>query len=100
MDGSPYGTASRMKIAYTRAMIRTALSAHLDDVAYETDPVFNLAVPVACPGVPPEVLKPRNTWKDAADYDEQARKLANMFADNFKSFEAEAAADVKAAGPR
>ena len=89
-----------MKIAHTRAMIRAALSGQLDKVTYETDAVFNLSVPTSCPGVPPEVLKPRNTWKDQAAYDEQARKLANMFADNFKAFEADAAADVRAAGPR
>ena len=67
-------------------------------VAWYVD--FNLDVPQTCPGVPPEVLKPRNTWADQAAYDEQARKLARMFADNFKTFEADAATDVKAAGPR
>jgi phosphoenolpyruvate carboxykinase (ATP) len=46
------------------------------------------------------VLKPRNTWKDPTAYDEQARRLAKMFADNFRAFEADAAADVRAAGPR
>jgi phosphoenolpyruvate carboxykinase (ATP) len=98
--GGPYGKGSRMKIAHTRAMIRAALSGQLDNVTYETDALFNLSVPTSCPGVPPEVLKPRNTWKDQAAYDEQARKLANMFADNFKAFEADAAPDVRAAGPR
>jgi phosphoenolpyruvate carboxykinase (ATP) len=96
--GGPYGTGSRMKIGHTRAMIRAALAGQLDKVAYETDSVFNLSVPVSCPGVPTEVFKPRNTWKDPVAYDEQARKLAAMFADNFRSFEADA--DVRAAGPR
>ncbi len=54
----------------------------------------------ACPGVPPDVLNPRNTWSDRTAYDEQARKLAHMFIENFKTFEADAAPDVKAAGPR
>ncbi len=98
--GGPYGVGSRMKIGHTRAMIRAALSGALDNVAYQTDATFNLDVPQTCPGVPPEVLKPRNTWPDKTAYDEQARKLARMFADNFKTFEADAAADVKAAGPR
>jgi phosphoenolpyruvate carboxykinase (ATP) len=98
--GGPYGVGSRMKIGHTRAMIRAALSGALDKVAYQTDATFNLDVPQSCPGVPPEVLKPRNTWPDTTAYDEQARKLARMFADNFKTFEADAAADVKAAGPR
>jgi phosphoenolpyruvate carboxykinase (ATP) len=98
--GGPYGVGTRLKIAHTRAMIHAALSGQLDQVPYGTDHLFNLAVPQSCPGVPPEVLKPRSTWKDQTAYDEQARKLARMFAENFKTFEADAAADVKAAGPR
>jgi phosphoenolpyruvate carboxykinase (ATP) len=98
--GGPYGIGIRMKIAHTRAMIRAALSGALDGVQYETDALFNLSVPMTCPGVPPEVFKPRQTWKDGFAYDEQARKLAAMFKDNFTTFEADAAPDVRAAGPR
>jgi phosphoenolpyruvate carboxykinase (ATP) len=98
--GGPYGVGARMKIAHTRAMIKAALAGELDNVAYTTDPIFNLDVPQSVPGVPAEVLNPRNTWKNAADYDAQAKKLAAMFVDNFKAFEAEAAPEVKAAGPR
>ncbi|HVL66087.1 MAG TPA: phosphoenolpyruvate carboxykinase [Vicinamibacterales bacterium] len=98
--GGAYGVGSRMKIAHTRAMIRAALSGALDQVPYQTDPVFNLDVPQQVPGVPAEVLNPRNTWANPADYDAQARKLAAMFVENFKAFEAEASPDVTAAGPR
>jgi phosphoenolpyruvate carboxykinase (ATP) len=98
--GGPYGVGSRMKIGHTRQMIRAALAGDLDKVAYATDAVFNLDVPQSCPGVPSEVFRPRSTWRDPAAYDSQARKLARMFADNFKAFEADAAPDVKAAGPR
>ena len=98
--GGPYGVGSRMKIAHTRAMITTALSGALDNVPYQTDPIFNLDVPQSVPGVPSDVLNPRNTWKNSADYDAQAHKLAQMFVDNFKAFEAEAAPDVRAAGPK
>jgi len=98
--GGPYGTGRRMKIAYTRAMIHAALSGDLDDVQYENDPIFNVDVPAAVPGVPDEVLKPRNTWPDKNAYDEQAKKLARMFAENFRTFEATASDDVKKAGPR
>ena len=98
--GGPHGVGSRMKLSYTRAMISAVLSGALDRVAFEHDPVFNLDIPTSCPGVPPEVLRPRNTWKDGAAYDAQAKKLATMFNDNFKQFEAKAAADVKAAGPK
>jgi len=98
--GGPYGVGTRMKISHTRAMIRAALSGALDEVAYDRDPVFNVDVPQSCPGVPPEVLKPRHTWRSPTAYDEQAHKLARMFGENFKTFEAEATADVRAAGPR
>jgi phosphoenolpyruvate carboxykinase (ATP) len=98
-SGGPYGTGRRMKIAFTRAMISAALSGALDHVAYRHDDRFNLDVPVSCPDVPGEVLDARSTWANPAEYDAQALKLAKMFADNFKSFEADVAADVRAAGP-
>jgi phosphoenolpyruvate carboxykinase (ATP) len=88
-----------MKITHTRAMIRALLAGELDGVGYERDPIFNLDVPRSVPGVPAEVLNPRNTWKSGADYDAQARKLAQMFIDNFKTFATDAAGDVSAAGP-
>jgi phosphoenolpyruvate carboxykinase (ATP) len=97
--GGAYGTGKRMKIAYTRAMIGAALSGALDRAAYEKDPIFNLEIPASCPGVPPEVLKPRNTWASGADYDAQAAKLARMFVDNFQTFAGGVTAEVLAAGP-
>src|SRR5437016_5662089 len=84
--GGPYGAGSRIKIKFTRAMIRAALSGALDTVAYERDPTFNVEVPASCPDVPSQVLKPRNTWASAADYDRQAARLAQMFAQNFRTF--------------
>jgi len=98
-SGGPYGVGHRMKIRYTRAMINAALAGALDRVAYEKDPFFNLDVPSSCPGVPADVLNPRKTWTHAADYDAQAVKVARMFVENFKNFEAGVAADVPAAGP-
>ena len=97
--GGPYGTGKRMRIAHTRAMIRAALSGALDNVAYERDAIFNLDVPTSCPEVPAEVLQPRNTWANPADYDVQATKLASMFAENFAAFESGVTSAVKAAGP-
>jgi phosphoenolpyruvate carboxykinase (ATP) len=98
--GGPYGVGTRMKIAHTRALINAALSGHLDAVAAMTDPIFNLDVPQSCPGVPAAVLNPRGTWQDPPAYDQQARRLARMFVENFKAFEDDAAPEVKAAGPR
>jgi phosphoenolpyruvate carboxykinase (ATP) len=88
-----------MKIAYTRAMITAALTGQLDTVQYKKHPVLNLDVPTTCPGVPDSVLDPRSTWPDPAKYDEQAKKLAGMFIENFKTFEKDVAPNVKAAGP-
>jgi phosphoenolpyruvate carboxykinase (ATP) len=95
----PYGIGHRMKIAYTRAMVDVALNGELDDVEYVPDPVFGVQVPLKCPGVPDEVLRPRNTWEDQAAYDQQAAKLANMFVENFKQFEDQASLEIISAGP-
>jgi len=98
-SGGPFGVGKRMKIAYTRAMIRAALDGVLDTVPYERDSIFNVDIPTGCPGVPADVLKPRTTWADGTEYDRQATKLARMFAENFKSFEDGVSADVLGAGP-
>jgi phosphoenolpyruvate carboxykinase (ATP) len=98
--GGAYGVGARMKIAHTRAMIKAALAGELDTVEYKTDRFFNLDVPQSVPGVPSDVLNPRNTWENPAEYDAQAARLAGMFIENFKSFEVEASADVVAAGPK
>ena len=57
--GGPYGVGERIKLAYTRAMVHAALDGSLDEVPFSPDPVFGVEVPVACPGVPPELLRPR-----------------------------------------
>ncbi len=98
-SGGPYGVGQRIKIAYTRAMVRAALAGQLDAVPYELDPIFGVEVPSVCPQVPPEVLKPRTTWKDPALYDAKANELAQRFAKNFEQF-ADAPAEIRAAGPR
>jgi phosphoenolpyruvate carboxykinase (ATP) len=97
--GGPYGQGRRMPIRYTRAMIAAALAGRLDSVPCERDPVFNVDVPVSCPDVPGEMLRPRSTWGDTSAYDRQAARLARMFADNFKTFEADVAPGVRQAGP-
>jgi len=86
MTGGPYGVGSRMSLKYTRSLITAALTGALDQVDYETIPVFNLQVPVTCPGVPSEILNPRNTWADADDYDNKANELAGRFVANFDKY--------------
>jgi phosphoenolpyruvate carboxykinase (ATP) len=97
--GGPFGVGHRMKLSHTRAMVTAALSGALDDVEYETEPVFGLHVPTSCPDVPSEVLMPRRTWSDEAAYDEQARKLAQMFVEEFARYEEYVGSNVMAAAP-
>ena len=73
--GGPHGVGSRMAIAHTRATLDAVLTGALDKAKFEPDPVFGLAIPAACPGVPPEVLRPNRTWKDPKAYDAQAKRL-------------------------
>lgn len=82
--GGPYGVGSRMKLAYTRAMIRAAFAGELTE--WETDPVFGLQIPTSCPGVPTELLNPRKTWSDSAAYDQKAAQLKEMFDNNYQKF--------------
>jgi len=96
--GGPYGTGSRMKLSHTRAMIGAALSGQLKNASFETDPVFGLHIPASVPGVPAEVLNPRNTWKDKGAYDAKAKELAKKFRDNDAKFEMPDA--VRNAGPK
>ena len=96
-SGGPYGVGKRMAIGYTRAMVNAAIEGELAGVEFETEPFFGLAIPLHVPGVPSEVLNPRNMWLDGASYDAQAKKLAGLFAKNFEKFEAHAADGVKAA---
>jgi phosphoenolpyruvate carboxykinase (ATP) len=98
--GGPVGVGSRMKLAHTRAMINAALDGELADVAFEEEPFFGLAIPASVPGVPDEVLNPRNTWEDKDAYDAKARDLAGMFHKNFEQYAQGATAAIIAGGPR
>jgi phosphoenolpyruvate carboxykinase (ATP) len=95
--GGPFGEGHRMPIAATRAMLSAALGGELDDVEFRADEVFGFRVPLAVPGVEPELLDPRSTWRDPAVYDAKARELAKMFRENFTKFDDPALAG---AGPR
>ncbi len=98
--GGPYGVGERISIKYTRTLLNSALGGKLENIKYETEPVFGLSVPSSCPGVPSEILMPKNTWKDKAAYDQQASKLASLFKENFKPYESYVTAEVIAAGPK
>ena len=98
--GGPFGVGKRMSIQHTRAALRAALSGALDKSETIREPVFGLEIPLTCPGVPPEVLIPRNTWADKAAYDAKAQDLAARFIKNFAETGKGAAAEIEAAGPK
>ncbi|MGH2446558.1 MAG: phosphoenolpyruvate carboxykinase (ATP) [Candidatus Limnocylindria bacterium] len=98
--GGPFGVGERMSIDHTRTMVRAALNGLLDDVEYETDPIFGVQVPTSVPGVPSEVLRPRDTWADKDAYDAKAAELADMFAENFADYADGVSEAVRAAGPK
>ncbi|HEX5132105.1 MAG TPA: phosphoenolpyruvate carboxykinase (ATP) [Candidatus Krumholzibacteria bacterium] len=97
-SGGGYGEGSRIKIAYSRAMVNAALAGKLDRVKFVKDPVFGLDVPTECPDVPAEILSPRNTWSDKAAYDRKAKELVALFEKNFEQFAEAVSAEVRAAG--
>jgi phosphoenolpyruvate carboxykinase (ATP) len=99
-SGGPYLKGSRIKLAYTRAMITAALDGSLDMEEFETHPVFGVAVPQACPGVPSALLNPRNTWPDPTTYDEMAARLAGWFIKNFEKYAGDIPAEILAASPK
>ncbi|MFM8781932.1 MAG: phosphoenolpyruvate carboxykinase (ATP), partial [Gemmatimonadota bacterium] len=99
-SGGAYGVGSRMKLSYTRAMVRAALAGKLDQAQVTPDPIFGLPIPSAVEGVPSEILQPRNTWTDGNAYDAQATKLAGMFQENIKKFGEAVSPAIRAAGPK
>src|SRR5215212_3047468 len=98
-SGGPYGEGERIDLTHTREMVRAAIGGKLDGVETHPDPVFRLNVPESVPGVPDGILDPRDTWDDAEAYDEQAKKLASLFKENFEKFEGQVEEEVRRAGP-
>ncbi|PIE84415.1 MAG: phosphoenolpyruvate carboxykinase (ATP) [Bacteroidia bacterium] len=99
--GGAYGVGKRIDLPSTRAIINAILDGSLVDVEYETLPIFNLAVPKSVPGVDPKMLNPRNAWASAADWEKQARSLAEKFIANFENFtDNEAGKALIPAGPQ
>lgn len=97
--GGPAGTGQRIKLKYTRAMITAALEGKLNSAQFDTHPVFGMSVPKEVPGVPTEVLNPRNTWEDKNTYDEKAKYLAGLFVKNFEKYKDGVSAEVLDAAP-
>ncbi|MGL6269893.1 MAG: phosphoenolpyruvate carboxykinase (ATP), partial [Chitinophagaceae bacterium] len=97
--GGPYGKGSRIKLAYTRAMITAVFEGKFADAKFKNFPIFNFQIPVACIGVPSEILDPVNTWYNSEAYTEKAISLAEMFIKNFQKYAAGVSEEIKAAAP-
>ena len=98
--GGSYGVGKRFALEHTRAIIDAIHGGHLSEARFEHDRIFGLATPDAVPGVPSDVLNPRNVWKDTHAYDATARKLAGMFVKNFEKFADQASVEVLKAAPK
>lgn len=98
-SGGGYGTGARIKLAHTRAMLRAIYSGQLDAAPTQTDPVFGLEIVTACPGVPDEILQPRQTWGDPQKFDQAAARLAGLFKHNFENYAGGVHESVRQAGP-
>jgi phosphoenolpyruvate carboxykinase (ATP) len=97
--GGPYGIGQRIKLSYTRAMITAVLNDSLAAAPFEKHPVFGVAMPAHCAGVPAAMLNPRNTWANKIAYDQKARDLAEQFITNFKKYADGVADHILAAAP-
>jgi phosphoenolpyruvate carboxykinase (ATP) len=98
-SGGAYGVGKRIKLAHTRAIIDAIHGGALADARAQRDPVFGFDVIRECPGVPPEILIPSAAWSDAKAYEATAKRLADLFRNNFKAYESGAGPEIKAAGP-
>ena len=97
--GGQYGTGSRIKLKYTRAMIDAALNGSLENVEYNVHPIFGLQMPIYCPNVPVEILDPINTWLQKGSYVSQSIRLAHYFHVNFEKFVNQANTETIKGGP-
>jgi phosphoenolpyruvate carboxykinase (ATP) len=77
--GGNYGKGSRIKLAYTRSMVRAAINDQIDLSSMIEDDNFHLHIPCKCPDVPEEILFPSKSWKNTFEYKEQCMKLMSLF---------------------
>ena len=98
--GGPYGIGSRIKLKYTRAIIDAIHNNDFENVEMVVDPNFGFEIPVSCPGVPSEILFPKETWEDKEAFNREKVKLVKLFQDNFEEFKASVNPEIISAGPK
>ena len=95
------GTGKRISIRDTRGIIDAILDGSIEKAPTKTIPFFDFVVPTELPGVDPKILDPRDTYADAAQWEEKAKDLAGRFIKNFAKFTGnEAGKALVAAGPK
>ena len=98
--GGSHLAGKRISLSHTRAMIKAALAGLLDSAEYENHPIFAVAIPKSCPGVPADMLNPANTWSDKSDYDKKARDLAGQFIRNFEKYKKDVSVEILTGAPK
>jgi phosphoenolpyruvate carboxykinase (ATP) len=99
-SGGPYGVGHRMSIKATRACVDAILDGSIEKAEFTAHPVFGFDVPVSLPGVEASLLNPKSTWPDQTAYDETAKKLAQMYIDNFEKYKGKGSIDYTQFGPK
>ncbi len=97
--GGAYGEGKRISLAHTRSLVSAAINGQLENTSFMPHPSFGVFMPQSCPGVPSELLNPRNTWQDKNAYDRQSDKLASLFVENFEAYRALADEEIRRASP-
>jgi phosphoenolpyruvate carboxykinase (ATP) len=97
--GGKYGVGRRIPLRYSRAILDAIHSGELANGQFETYPIFNLAVPISCTGVPSEILHPERSWQDKAAYAKTVRDVAGLFQTNFENYASRATDEMKAGAP-
>ena len=98
--GGPYGEGKRMSIKATRSCIDAILDGSINEAEFEKHPIFGFDVPKSLNGVDPALLDIKSTWKHPENYDATAKKLAQMYVDNFKKYEGKGTIDYTQYGPQ
>ena len=95
------GTGKRISIKDTRGIIDAILDGSIESADTKVIPLFNLSVPTALPGVDSNILDPRDTYGDAAEWETKAKDLATLFVKNFEKYtKNEAGKALVKAGPQ
>jgi phosphoenolpyruvate carboxykinase (ATP) len=98
--GGKFGVGKRMPIKATRALLNAALDGSLNNATFRKDPNFGFDVPVEVPNVDKNILDPRSTWSNPAEYDATAAKLVDLFVENFAQFAEHVDEGVRQSAPR